>query len=73
MAIGDWGGSPSFPYDTSIEKAVAKQMAAVADTYGTSFTLALGDNFYDDGVKNVDDKRFKVNIGVLNITMIDPI
>ncbi|XP_052778205.1 tartrate-resistant acid phosphatase type 5-like [Mya arenaria] len=59
LAVGDWGGLPTFPYETPVELAVAKQMADVTNTYHTSFNLALGDNFYFDGVKDVDDKRFK--------------
>ena len=60
FAIGDFGGSPDPPYYTKVEKAVAKRMCKIADKDKVSFTLALGDNFYDDGVKNVKDKRFEV-------------
>ncbi len=35
-------------------------MGKIADTLDTQFVLALGDNFYFDGVKDVDDPRFKV-------------
>ncbi|KAL4237005.1 Tartrate-resistant acid phosphatase type 5 [Mactra antiquata] len=59
LVMGDWGGLPDYPYDTPVEKAVAKQMASVAQMYDTSFIMALGDNFYFDGVKDVDDKRFE--------------
>lgn len=58
LSLGDWGGSPDFPYTTKVETAVADQMGAIADIYQTSFNLALGDNFYTEGVKNVEDKRF---------------
>ncbi|CAC5401096.1 ACP5 [Mytilus coruscus] len=34
-------------------------MGALTSTYGTQFNLALGDNFYFDGVKTVSDARFK--------------
>ena len=60
--LGDWGGLPVFPYNTPIETAVGRQMAAVTESYQTSFNLALGDNFYFDGVKNVEDRRFFVSI-----------
>lgn len=60
LAVGDWGGVPVYPYDTPIETAVAKQMAHVSDMYQSSFNLALGDNFYFDGVEDVYDKRFQV-------------
>ncbi|KAH3695862.1 hypothetical protein DPMN_083320 [Dreissena polymorpha] len=59
LAVGDWGGMPVFPYATPIETAVAKQMAEVTEAYQSSFNLALGDNFYTNGVKDVNDKRFK--------------
>ena len=59
--LGDWGGLPVAPYNTPIETAVGEQMAHVTDSYQTSFNLALGDNFYFDGVKNVEDKRFFVS------------
>lgn len=49
-----------YPYVTPVETSVAKRMALLAETMNAQFVLALGDNFYFDGVKNVDDKRFKV-------------
>lgn len=42
-----------------IETTVAKQMGATADAVDAKFTLALGDNFYFDGVTDVNDKRFQ--------------
>jgi tartrate-resistant acid phosphatase type 5 len=57
--VGDWGGQPTSPYTTKAEIAVAKQMGATADSFGSSFTIAVGDNFYDSGVKNEYDSRFK--------------
>lgn len=43
----------------AIEVGVAKQMSTVAKKFGPEAILALGDNFYFDGVKNSDDKRFE--------------
>ncbi|XP_076089661.1 tartrate-resistant acid phosphatase type 5-like [Mytilus galloprovincialis] len=60
LVMGDWGGLPTNPYTTSIETGTAKAMGALTSTYGTQFNLALGDNFYFDGVKTVSDARFKV-------------
>ena len=57
--IGDWGGQPSAPYYTRAEADIADQMGKKATEVGARFTVALGDNFYDEGVKNVDDPRFK--------------
>lgn len=59
FTIGDWGGLPVFPYRTIVEQTVSSQMAKFADHYQTQFQLALGDNFYFNGVKDVNDKRFK--------------
>ena len=61
LALGDWGGLPFWPYATPLEKAVGEQMGRIAKTNKTSFTVALGDNFYFDGVKDVEDKRFFVS------------
>ena len=58
--IGDWGGLPDFPYRTPIEKAIGNEMGKIADYLDIQFVLALGDNFYFDGVKDVGDPRFKV-------------
>ena len=37
-------------------------MTTIGDIFNTQFQLALGDNFYFNGVKDENDKRFKVNI-----------
>ena len=60
LVIGDWGGLPDFPYRTAIEKAISVKMASVARNISASFVLALGDNFYFDGVKSAEDPRFQV-------------
>jgi tartrate-resistant acid phosphatase type 5 len=59
LIVGDWGGQVTPPYTTAAEIATAKQMGPLAESLNSSFTLALGDNFYDHGVKDVDDQRFK--------------
>jgi len=61
LVIGDWGGLPDSPFTTEIEKAIARQMGKFATNNDIRFVLALGDNFYYDGVKNVDDPRFEVS------------
>lgn len=54
MAIGDWGrrGEPH-------QRAVAEAMGRLAQQIGSSFTLALGDNFYGSGVQSVDDTHWQ--------------
>ncbi|XP_031550025.1 tartrate-resistant acid phosphatase type 5-like [Actinia tenebrosa] len=59
IVLGDWGGLNFFPYKTPIESAVAKQMSKTSEQLGAQFIVALGDNFYFSGVKNVNDKRFE--------------
>lgn len=60
LVLGDWGGLPTHPFTTPVEVSVSKQMAAISSSFGPQFLLALGDNFYFDGVKDVTDMRFKV-------------
>ena len=60
LVIGDMGGLPTWPYATPVEVGTADEMAKVAKQYSVQFILELGDNFYYDGVKNVEDKRFEV-------------
>ena len=38
---------------------MAKQMGDIAASVGAQFTLSMGDNFYDNGVTDVNDPRFK--------------
>lgn len=64
MVVGDWGGQDDHPYYTDPEQDVAKQMGQVAAAMGAQFTLSMGDNFYENGVKDVDDPRFKATFEV---------
>lgn len=59
LVLGDWGGQESFPYTTPAEVELAGVMGKRASEIGSEFTLALGDNFYHEGVKDVHDKRFQ--------------
>lgn len=58
--MADWGGLPFLPYDTPCEVAIADAMGKMGTKLNTSFQLALGDNFYFDGVQSVSDHRFQV-------------
>ena len=59
LMIGDWGGIPSYPYHTPGQVAVSKSMATWASENSADFVLALGDNFYFDGVEDADSSRFE--------------
>lgn len=54
LAIGDWGES------NPQQKAVARQMALQAREKRCKFVVSTGDNFYDTGVKSVNDPLFKL-------------
>ena len=70
IVLGDWGGKPSYPYTTEAETSIAGVMGKVASEMNSQFTLALGDNFYDTGVKNVYDHRFNYTFEVSACTTI---
>ena len=59
LVMGDWGGQTTYPYTTPAEIATATGMGKIANSLSSTFGLALGDNFYTQGVKNVDDTRFQ--------------
>uniref|UniRef100_A0A8D2DUP8 Tartrate-resistant acid phosphatase type 5 n=1 Tax=Sciurus vulgaris TaxID=55149 RepID=A0A8D2DUP8_SCIVU len=59
VAVGDWGGVPNAPFHTAREIANAKEMARTVQTMGADLILSLGDNFYFNGVHDVNDKRFQ--------------
>ena len=65
LVLGDWGGSPDPPYTTEAETSIAAVMGKVAASENSQFTLALGDNFYDRGVKDVNDPRFNYTFEVI--------
>jgi hypothetical protein len=60
FVVGDWGGLPFLPYETPSEVAVAEAMGKMGKNLNTSFQLALGDNFYFEGVQSPTDSRFQV-------------
>jgi len=59
LVMADWGGAPKSPYTTPDEVDSAKMMGDVGKTYEVDMVWGLGDNFYDNGVVNEHDSRFK--------------
>jgi len=59
LMMGDWGGEQSSPYYTADEKNSAKIMGDIASSMPIYASFGIGDNFYDEGVANVTDPRFK--------------
>lgn len=64
MMVGDWGGQPKSPYYTLAQLEIAEQMGIKAADVGSSFTVSVGDNFYQAGVTDVDDFRFRTTFEV---------
>ncbi|XP_064258118.1 tartrate-resistant acid phosphatase type 5 [Passer domesticus] len=59
LALGDWGGLPEPPFVTPRQVAVAAAMGRAVTELGGDFVLALGDNFYYEGVRDEWDPRFQ--------------
>ncbi|KAG7219566.1 hypothetical protein INR49_018993 [Caranx melampygus] len=60
VVLADWGGLPVPPYYTPHQEAVAAELDRLTQMEGLDLVLSLGDHFYFNGVKNVEDPRFKV-------------
>jgi tartrate-resistant acid phosphatase type 5 len=56
LAVGDWGRDG---HDNQAE--VAAQMGVVASALNARFVISVGDNFYEDGIKGVDDPQWKTS------------
>lgn len=54
LVVGDWGRE-----GTSNQREVAVAMGCRAEETAARFIVTTGDNFYDDGVKSVDDPLWK--------------
>ena len=59
LVLGDWGGFGYRPYTTPGQLAAAKGMGKVGQSLDIDGVIALGDNFYFEGVDNVDSHRFE--------------
>ncbi|KAK7273980.1 hypothetical protein RIF29_15049 [Crotalaria pallida] len=53
LVIGDWGRQGQ--YNQSL---VATQMGMIGEKLDIDFVISTGDNFYDDGIKGVNDPTF---------------
>lgn len=53
--LGDYGGFPSPWYHTPYQTSAAKLLNQVSNLENSQFTLAIGDNFYYHGVKDIYD------------------
>ena len=56
LVIGDWGRDGS-----SHQRDVAGQMERAAGEFDCRFVVAVGDNFYEDGVQSVTDPKWRTS------------
>ncbi len=54
LVVGDWGRDGA-----SHQRDVAAQMEAAAREFDCRFVVSVGDNFYEDGVRSVDDGKWR--------------
>uniref|UniRef100_A0A914YTB7 Tartrate-resistant acid phosphatase type 5 n=1 Tax=Panagrolaimus superbus TaxID=310955 RepID=A0A914YTB7_9BILA len=58
ILIGDTGGLPPPFYTSYAQRKVAESVDKLATEAKAKFILGLGDNFYFNGVRDLDDSRF---------------
>ncbi|MCL7021734.1 hypothetical protein MKW94_013272 [Papaver nudicaule] len=54
LVVGDWGRR-----DSCNQSLVADQMGRIGEKLELDFVISAGDNFYDNGLKSVDDPAFQ--------------
>ncbi|KAK4841549.1 hypothetical protein QYF36_006323 [Acer negundo] len=54
LVIGDWGRNGSFN-----QSQVAHQMGRIGEKLDIDFVISTGDNFYDNGLKGINDPKFE--------------
>ena len=54
LVVGDWGRDGA-----SHQRDVAAQMDIAAREFGCACVVSVGDNFYEDGVRSVDDPKWR--------------
>lgn len=57
--VGDWGGFTTRPYQIRYGYRVAESMNRMVNLANTDFLMLIGDNFYENGIQNVEDSRFQ--------------
>nr|AFK35320.1 unknown [Lotus japonicus] len=53
LVIGDWGRGGAYN-----QSQVAVQMGVIGEQLDIDFVISTGDNFYDDGLRGIDDAAF---------------
>ncbi len=53
LLVGDWGREGA-----DKQREVGAQMGRTAEDIGSRFVVSVGDNFYENGVRGVDDKQW---------------
>ncbi len=56
LAVGDWGRDGAFH-----QADVAARMGETAAAMNARFVISVGDNFYEDGIRGVDDPQWKTS------------
>jgi tartrate-resistant acid phosphatase type 5 len=56
LVIGDWGQNGQ-----NGQRETGVQMGVTAAEVGAKFVISVGDNFYDGGVKSVDDPKWRTS------------
>lgn len=56
LVVGDWGRQGLYN-----QSQVAIQMGRIGQQLGIDFVVSVGDNFYDKGLKDVDDPHFSAS------------
>lgn len=57
-AFADWGGSNQAPYVNPWAIQIARSINRYSHKCDSKFLMLVGDNFYSQGVENVEDSRF---------------
>uniref|UniRef100_A0A803P7T6 Calcineurin-like phosphoesterase domain-containing protein n=1 Tax=Cannabis sativa TaxID=3483 RepID=A0A803P7T6_CANSA len=53
LVVGDWGRKGAYN-----QTQIARQMGKIGEKLKINFVVSTGDNFYDDGLKSINDPAF---------------